>query len=486
MKISRLIKIALIYLILIGNSLWAIDDKIQEIEEAIKETRIQFKQDPTQAIQKLRSLSKQFDLLEDKPQMWEKSLAGRKIYQWDNQTPKQAIGGALFYPSNIEKLLDSPYTIALVNRNDIVWSLTLAAKYEDPRGQYYLSYVLSERMQGHDHTVAIPGFIENLYHAAREKFTKAIQGEKFNPQALYILAYDDAFKEVRIGRFTPQGIGRAEQYFNSILQSDQVVNGEAKRSSFQLLRMKKKYAKGYYNNKKPPSLNDYETAAQLYKFGPIFEEAAKLCKDQNKKRKLLEEATDNNYFESYISLGLWSLQEKKEESEAEKFFLTAAYNGITQGYVMAGILKLRDGSAKYLKKLYPHLIANGISKQEEVKRALEYFETAGNEGDPQGWDKLVSVYESLYHIIKQESKEKNNKKKEQKREFIQKIKEGIEKGLSLGDDNAYRRLEFYTSSLFSLEESKALIEKYGKPPYDNLWEDIKNFIEEETTKGTVS
>ena len=439
----RFFSLYLCLLTFVANSA-CMSTKFEEVEESVISVKKSF---GISAVESLKKLTKEFDSLQDSENEWEKIASKKGLQKRAQQSWKEAIGAKLFFPEELIGASDSIYTQYLSQRNDIIWSLAIAAKYKDPVGEYYLSRSLSNLYWEYDPYTAIPDPIKNIYfHSMKELETSQ------NSEDVYIRAYEYSFGDLCFN-LSNRNLEKAEELYTSILNSEIVNTSIKARAEFDLLEMKRIYSYKFAKYKDKP----YEKIGEKYGFGKAYWRAGILEEKLEKKKDLLEKAVSaqHKFYPAYIDLGLLS----KDREDAEKYFNLAYQNNIFAGKINLSkfILStniINKNSINNLKKL--------SKAEEEFKNTINVVNKnlidAGDKGHPSGYAYLADLYNALYSI-------------ERKNDYLKKIEVAVKKGLKLSSLKAYKQLNYLKK-----EKQEKLITKYGKAPQETLYKDIEEFL----------
>ncbi len=357
---------------------------------------------------------KKFKEITYTPDQWKDIAAQFKAHKWPAQTTwQEAVGGHLFYPTNIDELMESPYRKHLSKRGDMVWSLIMAAKFNHTLGEYHLAYILDKA-----HTAFIigkkPKIIQTLYTKAFDDLKKENTSEAF-----YILArnYTDCSYKVGVLEFNienalalhTKGTDACNKFYSLMLRDKySLIEGE-------------------------PTLGEYEKIAENYL--PTYLYLADKVEDFEIKLKYLEKAIGLNYVDAFYKLSdLY--HEQDNLIEAKNVLIKAKEAGHNGAYMRIAklILGKREGLAfnKDVKQLSSHALI-------EAEKALEGAIIAN---DSRGLEYLA--------VLKYQQD-----KKEQMVNFL-------EKGVKLGSVASYQ----LAAKILTPDSFSRLVKRYGDP-YDH-------------------
>lgn len=401
-------------------------DKVERIQNEIKRSHTEA------SVDTLRQLNKKFRELGDKEDQWEEVAKKINAHQWPSQNWKQTVGGYLFYPDNVNEILSSPYTDHLIKRIDMIWAFAISAKYNHPLGQYYLARTLDDIRSSYT-TAHKPKFFNHLY----KKSLTTLSSCQKHPDACYILGinYLDCSYKVGIFDFNSKKAFRLHE-----------KAGDA-RNKLEALEVKRTCKKSF----SPPSIQDYLLLAKEG-YGPAYVKASDIAESFEEKLSYLKEAEKLDFLPALVEIG--DLYKENEYFEnAYKYYKKAGEKGISMGYVKISIMLLGDRELfpEYKKQL------TNIS-QEDINNAIHYLSLAGKAKDPEGWNQLVSLYKDLYDFHKNEN-------------YNSMLRSSVEEGLRLGSSKAYHEAH----TLFH-DRFLDIINTYGPPPQDNLYQTIKEFL----------
>lgn len=416
--------------------------KFEELEKNVITVKQSF---GISTVESLKKLAKQFDSLQDNENNWQGIANTKGLQKRSEQSWKEVVGARLFFPKELIGALDSIYTKYLLQRNDIIWSLAITAKYKDPIGEYYLSRSLSSLYWEYEPYTVIPDSIKNIYFHSMKELEKTQ-----NPEDIYIRAYEYSFGDLCFN-LSERNLEKAEELYNSILssKSDDIIKA---RTEFDLLEMKRIYS---YELTKYENKNSYKKIGENYSFGKAYWRGGILEEDLELLNKAVAVNTKHKFYPAYIDLGLLS----KNEEETKNYFNLASQNNITEGKISSAQLILGThiidkNSVKNLKK--------SVGDAEKFKKMISFvtdcFKEAGKNGNPSGWGYLADLYKSLYSI-------------EKKNDYLKEIEDAVEEGLKLWSLKAYKQLNYLKK-----DKQEIMIKKYGKSFQETLYKDIENFI----------
>jgi hypothetical protein len=394
--------------------------EIETLKSKIK--RSQDKRD----VSKLLELNKKFKKLNYDSEQWESQSKKLAIEKWPSQSWKESVGGFLFYPADMDHFLACDSTEHLALRRDILWSLGVAAEYKNPLAQYYLARGLDTLQASHS-LEPRPAFITSLYTEALSLLEKCPN----RPEACYILAQNYSCDAAKVGL----------KEFNLDTALDFHAKGSQTEGHAGLCnRFAHLVKRSLYERLETPKAKEY----RALNYGPAYAQAGHLAQKSKKKQKLYEEAVNQGFPQAHLSLG--ALHERKgRKEEAVKAYEEAGNQGVPRGYVTLSHSLIGDRTLKY-----------GTNKdltqvpREDVDRAATYLHQAGEAGDFEGWDQLVSLHQHLYELYKNE-------------DDLSKLISALEKGLEMGSSHAHRKAQL----LFPAKYDQ-LVARYGQPTQREL------------------
>lgn len=473
MKRSPLI-ILLISFFWVGNHVKAekgldqIEEELRALRTTIQEARQTY---GAKAVESLKHVSLQFDKLDASEETWKAVVENHNkekmvVDVWRKQSFKDAIGAVLFYPQEATELRHTPFKEDLLERIDRIWLFTIAAKYKDPRAQYYLSYILTNIWNQYNddeeyNKNEVPLFYKRLAKSALAGLRANTEDvNKANPEALYILGYENATLSKEL--FKKHNLSKADKYLKMISDSPRATSLEKGRGKTYLYDLQS-YNRGYYNAVPIPPFESYVEIAKTHQYGQALDEGSKYGRNFDRVKETLEEAAETyGYSSAYIRLGFGRKIHGKI-SEAREYFKKAGDQGLPYGYIQAGNAYLgADIRIKEVENLTSRFANLSESAIEEARNC---YLMATQKGDLNGWEYLMALYRGLYALKKDEQYTKN---------FL----ESLEHGLDWGSTYAYDLLEeLYSDVKDGKKVIKEKIQKYGRAPQKDLWKSIKRFIE---------
>ncbi|WP_032112561.1 hypothetical protein [Candidatus Paracaedibacter symbiosus] len=372
------------------------------------------------------------------------------LYQWPCQANDQeVIGGHLFYPPDLNKLLDSYYTKHLLQRNDFVAGLAIATKYHNSLATYYLTSTLDEMsLESTEKRKEDSDYFRSRYKHALEELEQC----QDHPDAYYVLGENYAYG-CKGGIFI---LG-----FNTFKAYELFEKGQTPRNKLAALQVRHRYIVDFPI---PPTLEEYLTLATKEEgYGLAYIKAADLVKDEERKLSYLQDAVKLAYYPALIEKGIY-FEQKGCLKEAMEYYEEAGRNGVTYGYIQCGELvggrfpPLTLGS----KIKYDELAA---LPEEKVNQARGYFEAAGKANDPEGWAYLAKYCMTL--LVPDALKGH----KEHEQEFRAQALMAIEQGVKLGSPDCFMMARGFP------EQYNALIKAYGPATYGSYYKHIeKTFL----------
>lgn len=425
-------------------------ESLKKQVESIKEQIEKARQEAND--KRLRELHAEFENLNYSERAWDSYVRTHKLYQWRSQSsPKQTIGGYLFFPRDIldwEDSTSSPYFGYLAKRIDTIWSLAIGAKFQNPVSKLYLGKVLHE-VYSPSLDQELPPLIDRLY---REAFADLKQCED-NPDACYAIG---------VNRQGPYYI--THKYFEENFFGDKAVplhqKGGDIRNQFQALKAKQA-DKADFGDQQPTFKDLWDLGEKGYK--PAYLEAARLKKEDSEYVKILKTiAQEKRYPPAWLLIAShYNLQKNTEKSR--KYYLKAAEEGLAKGYIDLGISYAGDVSlpSSQFKKDLKTL------PQEDIDQAIGYFTLAGEAKYQGGWKYLTHLYLDLLKARKQQGADS-----EELKNYYIKAYQALQKGMALGSAECYDVM-FHC---YSMQDFVSNVKAYGNPPNEHLRDDIEEFI----------
>ncbi|MBW8308764.1 MAG: hypothetical protein K0M45_03855 [Candidatus Paracaedibacteraceae bacterium] len=327
----------------------------------------------------LRTAYKKFKILSYSEQEWEEAAKKEYAASWPSQkTFKERVGALFFYPVTFAWLFESPYTEACLQAPVMLQAFEISARFRHSLGLYYLAYTL-DNIYSDTNDEKRPE-IKQAYQVA----LKELQQCTDNPAVCYVLGrnYTEDSYKVRVLEINPQ------------LACKLLEKGDDNNNQFAALTIREKM-KGF----KIPSYKEYKKFAKHNCYGPAYVKLSILNTTFEKKVRYLDRAIKKTHMKAaFIDKGLLYLQNGNRE-EAIKSFLKAGKEGIAEGYINLGILKVGD-----LLILPRQSISDTIERTspKEIQEAIQAFELAGKLHYAKGWDYLAILYIELYKKTREE------------------------------------------------------------------------------------
>ncbi len=360
-------------------------------------------------IEELYAVFKEFSNEEPKMDIfYEQACTSCNITKWPSQTTfREAWLGDIFYPRKEIRLYYEHWSSEyLIKRFDILWSLAMSAKFNNPLALYYLT----RGLQIHIDAIADcdTEVIPNLY----KKALGILEKVKDNDDAYWVraTAYELAY--------------RGTYCFNPHQAFELHAQSKEKESQLQMLLIRERYI-----NFVKPTQEDYINLSQAYPKGYI-EIVEKFAEGFDEKVSLLNLAYENGYYPALLELGwLYGKAGNKEKAlqyhhtYSERYQSPAGYYYASMLYVPGSVdypvyYQNRSdedilGAIQELQKashFSPHqeaLKRLGILSVELYKRsqnpewentALESFHKAAFLGAMDAYDYIDSTKDSFSHL----------------------------------------------------------------------------------------
>ena len=358
---------------------------------------------------------------------WKDIAQDLNVYKWPQQNWYQSVAGHLFYPSDINVFLESPYKKHLIRKSHMTWACAVAAYYHHPLAQYYLAKTL-DKIRSEYSDADRPEFFNKLYETSLKDLAQCLD----NNDACYAL-------------------GTSKQEYPYI--GDDYTKGESLDIFKKGTDFKNKMGTILCQKRHLRQKEYLKLAQQGY--GPAYVKAAFYTEEFEDKEEYLKKAINLDYITAWIELGdLY--EEQNNLSLAQECYKEAAKRGLIEGRIQYGI-SLVGNIARESADLYND---EGILlfPEEVIAEAAHSFTLAGQEKDPQGWQYLSALKLKLYQ---------KTPTKELEQEFYQALVEGIK----LGDDEAYHKMYQY----FSKDTFTFYVNNYGRPPQEKLYRQIQDY-----------
>jgi hypothetical protein len=271
---------------------------------------------------KLLELASRFESLSYSEDEWSLMSAQGDVKKYPSQkNAREAVGGFLFYPPEIEDWVAFSETRDLLTRRDIVVSLAVAAKFNHPFAKYYFAYALDLILEklNKEATYERSAFVKGLF---KEAFTDLEVLMESDPRARYIIGRNHLDEALRIGHYS----------FDVQKALEIHQRGDDPQNRLQVLVIQRRYER--YET---PSKKDFETLGDECSYPLAYVEGAQLKMDFSEKVKLLGKASEFGCPQASLLKGKAHKKEGNFE-EALMSFEEAAKAGLGCGYTEVALL----------------------------------------------------------------------------------------------------------------------------------------------------
>lgn len=396
-----------------------------------------------------------FNKLSYSEEDWQSSQLKLKAHKWPQQSFKEVVGSHLFYPPDINEIVDYSYLNHFLKRTDIIWGLAVSTKYRNPMGRYYLAWTLdnigSECKYGGMGRVP---FVKKLYE---ESFSILEQSHETSPEACYILGKNHASYSWKIG-IKELDAKKSLQYH------EKGASLGDPRSKLESLERRRLY-KAIFTT---PQIKEYIDLAEkeyraAYLVFPRFEFE---IMDNNQKIFYLTKATETLPY-AFIELGkLYEWISKKEEAFKSYKNATTAFGSAKQESEIEPLQQkiIATGYYQMAEMILGNLILDKELRElnhvenNKLEEAKSYLKNATDLNDPQACEQSIALYKSLYEYKGEDSS-------------VVEIKTYLEKGMKMGLTSAYHKVR-----KFFPKKYEDYVKEYGGDPSSDLTLTIENFL----------
>ncbi len=380
---------------------------IQEFSQEIKRSQKEVN------IDNIKLSYKKFNNFNYTDGQWKDIADHFRVYKWPSQGNwKQAVGGHLFYPENLDSTMDFHYREHFLTRGDTIWSLIMASKFENPVARYYLAYILDKVHTSFAAVSKKPLVIEKLYAKAFESLSEDAEKENGNPETFYILGRNHIDDSYKVGSYRFD----VEEAFKLFGKSSDSRN-----------RFYRLFVRDNYNLKTDdgePSIEEFDQLAEKYPAAYLY--LANRSEEFNIKKEYYEKAVKSSHVNAFYELSNLYLEQNDQEN-AKKTFEALGIDGKVE---LAKLTLGKIGNLSFeqdIQHLSPSIL-------QTVTKLLE--DAAANR-NMEAWEYLT--------ILNYQSRKKD--------EMIK----CLENGIKLGSINAYHMAH----KILSADSFKKITKKYG-------------------------
>lgn len=391
-----------------------------------------------------------FKSLEYSETIWHALGQKLKAEKWPSQVSwKEVVGGHLFFPStHIHRYQESVHTEHFLRRIDTIYGCMMASAFRHPLALFYATHILwlsnkhDDELFDEETGDPKPSCYTRLMARACEDLKERLD----HPDICYALGKNYWISYSLIGRY---------------IEVDNIEfhkEGKDFKNKFEVLSLSRN-RKGY----KEPTIDNFLNLAHQG-YVPAYIEAAeyaKVKKERDREKEILEEAVQKGYPLAWLGLASWYAAHNQED-HSQECLQKAEQAGIIAATLHKGLQLVGDltGFISLDKEVKKRL------KAPSWRKAAEHFSKAGEAHDPKGWENLSYLYLRLYQISK---KEKN------KAIFKEALFEAASNGCRLGWPACYGIFGFQP---FTDEDYQAVVDERGPAPH-TLCAGIEAFLQKE-------